>query len=238
MSESDRPFDRRITLAELRAAVARLERGGTLIQSGRISLCWPIDQVLPGGGLALAAFHEVLAGDAGAAVAFCALILARAAGTVVWIGDDPDVWPEGLNDFGLSAADLILVGAKRTQDRLWAFEEVLRSPAVAGAVLMLNAGTPDLVAARRLQLAAESGGGIGLLVLPDTDLMPPSAARTRWHVDSANTVRSGNPSWHLTLRRAAGGHPASWTVTWDRAAQELLLARKDACGKSRAADLA
>lgn len=49
---------------------------------------------------------------------FCALVLARTCGAVVWIGAEPDAWPEGLRDFGLSPADLILVGAKRPQGRL------------------------------------------------------------------------------------------------------------------------
>ena len=156
----DRDMDRPALLSALRARIARLDRSGGAVpeaggDGGGIPLCEAIDAALPGGGgLSRAAVHEVLAAEPGAAAGFCALLLARTGGTVLWIAAEPDAWPPGLARFGLSPADLVLVQAPRPVDGLWAMEEALRCPGVAGALLVLR--TLDLTAARRLQLAAES----------------------------------------------------------------------------------
>ncbi|GAV36977.1 hypothetical protein ROTAS13_04667 [Roseomonas sp. TAS13] len=92
MAAANQPFDRAALLTSLRANVAHLERGGAARDSGTIPICDAIDRTLPGRGLARAALHEVRATDAGATLAFCALLLARAAGAVLWIGAEPDAW--------------------------------------------------------------------------------------------------------------------------------------------------
>ena len=224
MTATGQPVDRATVVSALRARIARMERG-VAADAGTIPLCAAIDHALPGGGLGRASLHEVLAADPGAAAAFCALILARATGSVVWISATPDAWPPGLSTFGLDPADLVLVRAERPADGLWAFEEALRSPSIAGALLVVRGTPPDMVAGRRLQLAAEAGGGIGLMLLPDTEMMPPSPARSRWRVSTAAVEDRERPCWHVTLLCCSGGRPGAWRVVWDRDAATLAPCR-------------
>lgn len=223
-------MDRPALMAALRARIGRLERGGAAsalarAEAGSVPLADTIDATLPDGGLARAGLHEILAAEAGAATGFASLILGRASsltgaaggGPILWIGPDPDAWPSGLARYGLSPADLIMVRAPRPADALWAMEEALRCPAVAGALLTL--ADIDLTAARRLQLAAEAGGALGLLLRPDTEDPGPSAALTRWRVNAlpslgGNQHSLGDPRWSLDLLRCRGGQPRNWTATW------------------------
>ena len=49
MVEITHPIDREATLVDLRATVARLQRGSAAIHAGSVPLCCPIDRALPGG---------------------------------------------------------------------------------------------------------------------------------------------------------------------------------------------
>ncbi|MXP64040.1 hypothetical protein E0493_11865 [Roseomonas sp. M0104] len=214
-------------LATLRARLARLEGGGRPAQAqAAIPLCEGLG--LPGGGLARAALHEVLAATPGCGAAFCALLLARSGGTVLWItaGEAPlRPWPPGLAGCGLTPERLVLARAKARVDALWAMEEALRCPAVSGALLAGDGAAPDLTATRRLQLAAEAGGALGLLLRPDeggAGPLAPSAAVTRWRV--AALPGDGAPRWRLELLRARGGAPGGpWAVRWHAAEGRLAL---------------
>lgn len=220
------PLDRSALLAALRARIARIEGGVAGAARRALSLCPPLDAAMPQGGLACGALHELVfppQEPAGAATGFAAVILGRAGGTVFWIAEEPDAWPPGLARFGLDPALLVLVRAGGT-DALWAMEEVLRSPATAAALLV--AGRPlDLTAERRLMLAAQTGGGIGLLLQADGGASP-GAALTRWRISSlpglgAGLHDLGDPRWRLELLRCRGGRPADWSVVWTAAAGEL-----------------
>ncbi|SDE42033.1 ImuA family protein [Belnapia rosea] len=221
-------------LTALRARVARLE-GSLRNRHSRDAI--PICDGLPVDGLARAAVHDVLATSPGCGAALCALLLARTGGTVLWIALEQDgllAWPPGLVRFGLTPAKLVLARTSRRSDALWAMEEALRCPAVSGAVLALppeqTAGHHplDLTATRRLQLAAEAGGALGLLLRPDVGSVAPSATTTRWRISAHPAEAEATldaECWQLELVRTKAGRPGGpWAVTWNAAAGQLVLA--------------
>ncbi|MBL6080596.1 hypothetical protein JMJ56_21495 [Belnapia sp. T18] len=207
----------------LRAALAaRSARHAS--PAGGLSLCPAINAALPGGGLPWAALHEVLVEEPEAAAEFCALLLARAAavagGSLLWIAAEG--FPTGLGRFGLSPTDLLLVRAVRPEDALWAMEEGLGSPGIAGAVLCLDGVEP--MVARRLQQAAGAGGGLGLLLRRD---MGDSSVATRWRV-GGGSAGLGDPRWRLELLRCRAGRPGRWDAVWRPAAERLEVEEDEA----------
>ena len=154
-----------------------------------------IDRVLPGGGLAYGALHEILGTggdeeDGALAAAFAAGIVGRAregCGIVLWCLARPDLYGPGLAAQGLDPARLVLVRGARDADILWAIEEGLRASGVAAVVG--EVGALPAVASRRLQLAAERSGVAAFLLRRWRDggqaarqRNLPNAAATRWRI--------------------------------------------------------
>ena len=227
----------------LRAEVAALERGSAR-QRAVASLPFEveaIDRHLPGGGLTLGSVHEVAGAgpevEHGAAPAsFAAGLLARRPGAVLWILGKHDLFAEGLTQAGLDPGRLVLVQARR--NALQAMEEGLRHPDLAGVVCEFE-GRLDLVASRRLQLAAEATDVLGIVLrrsrrFNDPNLVAPSAASSRWRVSGvpsppplahAPAVQGvGRPLWKLELLRCRGAEPATWVVEGCDAQGRLALA--------------
>ncbi len=240
-------------LDALRRRIRALEVGESDGARGVLPLGAPVlDDALPGGGLARAALHEVgparTEWDDGPAAGFCAAVLGRllraAAGPALWIARRQDLHAPGLAAFGVDPDRLLLARAEDAAAALWALEEALRCPALAGAVAEVAAF--DRVAARRLQLAAEAGGVTGLLLLrrrlPPRGRQEPSAAATRWQVGALpgapGPVRGlpGHPRWRLDLLRCRGGHPASFEVEWNDATGDFALAAPLRDGAAAARD--
>src|SRR6201982_2979612 len=157
--------ERRALLPELRERIRRIEQPTLAIHGGLPFGPAAIDRVLPGGGLARGALHEILGAggdeeDGALAAAFAAGILGRLAATgdgmVLWCHPRPDLYGPGLSAHGLDPTSLVLVRAARDAEILWAMEEGLRAPgilAVVGEIGALAAAT-----SRRLQLGAARSG--------------------------------------------------------------------------------
>jgi protein ImuA len=203
-------------LQDLRAELARIERGLAGVPLPVLRLCDAIDQHLPEQGLPRSALHEIQASDPGAGLALCALLLSRTEGQVVWIAPRPDaIWAPGLQALGLDVSRLILACYRKPQDGLWTMEEALRCPAIGGVVLRLD--QLDLTASRRLQLAAENHGSFGLLLRTAAAGQGPSSATTRWRTTSLPHP-AARPHWQIELLRCRGGQPAAWQAEWQAGA--------------------
>jgi len=166
----------------------------------------PLDEALPGGGLPAGALVELLSAEGGGAWSF-ACIAARAAardgGFVAWIDAAGDLYPPAAVALGLDPARLLVVRPRSAADALWAFDQAIRSRAVAAAIVALNRLSTPVT--RRLQLAAEIGEGVALLLRDEREARIPSAAAVRLRVrpaPSAVLLREGASD---ELREGASG---------------------------------
>ena len=97
----------------------------------------------------------------------------------------------------------LLVDAGPVERRLWAIDTALRCPSVV-AVVADGSGF-DMAATRRLQLAAEVGHGLALILRPPGEFKTLSAATTRWCVGRCLPVDGvARPRWSLGLTRSKG----------------------------------
>ena len=231
-------------LPELRERIRRIERPTAAIHGVLPFGIAAIDRVLPGGGLARGALHEILGAggdeeDGALAAAFAAGILGRLAttgnGMVLWCLPRPDLYGPGLAAQGLDPAHIVLVRAPRDGEILWAMEEGLRAPGIAAVVG--EVGTLPAVASRRLQLAAERSGITAFLLRRWRDggqaareRNLPNAAVTRWRIAAVPSQPPwgepgvGHPRWRVELLRCRGGEPACWEVEEADATGHVSLA--------------
>jgi protein ImuA len=213
-------------IESLRAQIEKIEGRNLRTRSVLPFGIAEIDSRLPGGGLARGALHEVAGGgngaiDGAAAALFAAGIGARTAGKTLWCVTRSDLFAPALAQVGLSADRVIYVEAGDDRTALACMEEGLRHGGL-GAVVGEIAGLP-MTASRRLQLAAEGTGTIGIALRrwrrhsDVSDFGAPTAAMTRWRVSvlpsEALTVPGvGAHRWLVELIRARAGESADIEV--------------------------
>lgn len=150
-----------------------------------------------------------------------ALILFDAAG---------ELYFPGMNGSCLSPS-LLLVRAKNAREELWAWEQALRSPGAGAAVGWVERA--DDRSLRRLQLAAERGNTLGILLRPAGARSEPCWADARFWVEPAAASRPLAKGWthsagrrlRITILRARGVEPGrSIEVLWDEETSNVFVA--------------
>ena len=275
------PKPKRDAAEALRRAIREIEEAGSPAPLRLPLGVSGIDRALPSGGLRLGCIHEVAGDEAatGFCAALLARALAgedggvrggaqaASAGTrgggrpgaLLWLARDDDLYAPGLVRFGIEAGQLLVVsGLRRQEDMLWAMEEALRCRAVRGVVAEMGGaggvggtGGIGLAAGRRLMLAAEGTGVLGLVLSRregGRGGVGVRAAVSRWRVTgvpggaagedagSRNRVPEGGrlqPNaeggrWRVELQHCRGGRSAEWIVDWGDGGWKVLPQRTGA----------
>ncbi len=177
---------------------------------------WPtgravLDARLPDGGWPTAALVEVLLSDYGLGEVqlFLPALLVdgaqRDAGAgrwLIWIAPPYEPYAPALAQQGLDLRRFLVVRPESATEALWAAEQALQSGACAAVFLWLQGS--DLRWLRRLKLAAEEGGALGVLFRPDRHRFESSPATLRLALsrDAAGLLQ-------IELLKVRGGQPAS-----------------------------
>ena len=210
----------RAALAELRQQIERASsptRARTILPFGLAA----VDSVLPSGGLALGAVHELCEGGSDAwraplATLFAAGILARIPGPVLWCLHSRDLFAPALARVGLHPDRVIYCETWQDADVLPAMEEGLRHGGLAGVVGELV--RLPLTPSRRLQLAAEASGVIAFaLRRSGSSADEANACFSRWRISPAPSgpmvdFDMGRARWRLDLLRCRGAEANTFTV--------------------------
>ena len=133
----------------------------------------------------------------------------------------------------IAAADRPPLGGSAELNSVWNW--IVCSVYVSNVVMLfsmmiigeIRSPVMDLVASRRLSLAAGRRNGLALLLR--TAPRDASAAATRWVIRSAPSAADrirgpGPPCFAVELRRNRRGRLGTWIVEWSRDEQQFILA--------------
>jgi hypothetical protein len=166
-----------------------------------------LDARLPGGGWPMASLVEVLIDAPGLGeiqLFLPALVQSQRkrdgdAPWIVWIAPPHEPFAPALEQQGIELGRFIVVRPASAMEALWAAEQALSS-GVCAAVLLWLKGTDDRWL-RRLKLAAEEGGALGVLFRPERHRFESSPAVLRL------LLSQGEREPQLSLLKVQGGRP-------------------------------
>jgi protein ImuA len=222
----------------LRGRIERIETSGDAYLPGRVALGHVEADATLQGGLALGAVHEVFA-EAGRQSAAATGFVAGLAGRVtarrplVWVRQDfteiesGALSMSGLAELGLDPRLVVTVRAADVDTALRTAADAFACDALGAVVLEVwgEAHQLDLVASRKLTLAAQASGVTGLVLRMAAEPQP-STAETRWIVRAAHSPPAshlmpaaawsawGAPVFDAQLVRNRHGPVGRWLMEW------------------------
>jgi len=230
------------TLASLRGRIERIETQGEAYALNKVALGHADADATLQGGLAMGAVHEVFT-EAGrqsaAATGFVAGLAGRASARrpLVWVRQDfteiesGALSMSGLAELGLDPRLVVTVRAADMDIALRTAADALACDALGAVVLEVwgQARQFDLVASRKLTLAAQTSGVTGLVLRMAAEPQP-STAETRWIVRAAHSPPAaswssawGAPVFDAQLVRNRHGPVGRWIMEWK--CDECLFAK-------------
>ena len=219
------------TLVSLRGSIERIESPGDASAFNKVALGHAGADAMLRGGLAVAVVHEVFAeGHQGAAATgFVAGLAGRITPRkpLVWVRQDfaeiesGALSMSGFSELGLDPRLVVTVRAADAETALRATADALACDAVGTVVLEVWGETRqlDLVASRKLTLAAQASGVTALLLRVAAEPAP-STAETRWIVRAAHSPPDvpwsawGAPVFDANLVRNRHGPVGRWIMEW------------------------
>jgi protein ImuA len=226
------------TLASLRGSIERIEAPDDAGAPMRVALGHADADATLQGGLALGAIHEVFAAagrQSAAATGFVAGLAGRVGKRrpLVWVRQDFTEIESGalsiggLAELGLDPRWLVTVRAADVDTALRTAADALACDALGVVVLEVwgEARQFDLVASRKLTLAAQTSGVTGVLLRVAAEPLP-STAETRWIVRAAHSPPGsmwGAPVIDAQLVRNRHGPVGRWIMEWK--CDECLFAK-------------
>ncbi|QDW37663.1 DNA repair protein [Bradyrhizobium sp. KBS0727] len=219
------------TLARLRGSIERIETSGDAYAHPKAALGHADADATLRGGLVLAAVHEVFSEghQSAAATGFIAGLAGRLTPRrpLVWVRQDFSelesgaLSMSGLCELGLDPRRLVTVRAADADAALRTAADALACDALGAVVLEVwgEARQLDLVASRKLTLAAQASG-VTALLLRVAATPQPSTAETRWIVRAAHSppaspwIGWGAPVFDAQLVRNRHGPVGRWIMEW------------------------
>lgn len=211
--------DKTHTIEELGQRLRRMERSECRTEGLQASVGTghsELDSLLPGGGLIRGTLVEWINADGPGSGAVTLAILSASRlvggrGVLAVIERVGGFCPAAAAGLGVSPERMLMVRAETESEWKWAVEQVLRSRSV-DVVLTWAGGLDDRVF-RRWQLAAERGGGVGMLVRP-REVVPDASWASLRVLVGGRGGGGGNDRNALSaqVESVSSGRGRSWSV--------------------------